>query len=327
MKTLVTKSTTLLCAAALCAAAALSTPRTASAFGNVVESTRPRVILASPNASAPRTVITLLGDGLRRDKDGNLWTGRAPYQIQFPTAAPGQFVNAAFTFVSTNSLRVTVPASAVSGRIRLVQQEYVTSTLFSFTVNNPLPAQQSRLNMQNNSQYNAISLRVNGVEQFAQGNGIPPGRLQEGIHTPGRKTVVVEIGINPGEPLFNFTFNAFLTAGRTTTLTIPRVTLAQLMTNFLASRDYKSDVLADNNGNLYQRTVRFNANGSYQIIDSTGSKPVTVETGRYTETAWADNSIQVSFRLGTRAVDIFHPFAQFISNVGRNNQRIVVTAQ
>ncbi|HCN29988.1 MAG TPA: hypothetical protein DIT64_14860 [Verrucomicrobiales bacterium] len=328
MKTLVTKSATLLCAAALAAGASLITPRTASAFGQIVESTRPKIILASPNASAPRTVITLRGEALNRDKDGNLWRTRAPYQIQFPSIIPGQFVSAAFTFVDSGSLRVTIPATARSGKIRLVQADYVTSTVLTFTVNSPLPAQESRLNIQNNTQYNVISLRVNGVEQFSPGNGIPPGLLQSGIHTPGSKTVVAEVGINPGEPLFHFNFNAVLSAGRTTTLTLSRISLPQLMTDGSASRDWNSDVLFGNDGNLFVRTVRFFSGGTYQILETVrGRRPVVVENGRYAETTWRDNSIQVSFSLGNRPVDLFHPFSQFISSVGRGNQRIVVTAQ
>lgn len=292
----------------------------------------PQITSASPATGAPGAVITVTGRNLNRDRLGNVWattpTVTPPYVIQFRTST-GQFVNATFTYVSPAQLRVTVPAAAITGRIRLSQSPYVSSTLSDFVVTAPPPpAGQGRLNIVNGSQYNLVSIKVNNVEQLQAGFVLPVRQTGTLDLNPGSYNVQVSLGITPSEgSLFFFTQRFTITRGRTSTFNVPRVTLRQLMTNFRTSGDWASDILFDANLTPYLRTVRMMNNGNYQVRETRSGRTTVVESSTYAETSWPDNSRSLSFRLGQRQVNLFLPFASFISTVGRNGQSIVVTRQ
>jgi len=324
MKTIVITLRNLGKATLLLATLSLLTPDSASAFGNVLPPTTPALLTPTPTSGPVGTQVEVSAILLNKDKNGNTWTGAPPYQIQFKGAG-ATFVNAAFTVVSPTLLRVTVPVGAVTGKIRLKQADYIKSTFQNFTV--VAPVQPGTLRITNSSQYNLISVRVNNVETLNPGNVVPVGTFMNLPRQPGAVSVEVKLGISPADgPLFFFNRNLTVTSNTTVTFTAPRVTIAQLMTNFSAQKDWTSDLLLGSNGQFYLRTVRFLSNGQYRIIDSQNPN-VAAESGIFTQITWANNSNSVTFRLGQRTVNIFFPFGSFLSTVDRGGRNILVTQQ
>jgi hypothetical protein len=301
----------------------LMQPQSASGFGNVLPPTTPHPSVAEPSRGPVGTVINLSGVCFDKDKNGNAWTNRPPYQIKFQGVGASNLVNASFSYISPTQLRVTVPAGAVTGRIRVVQDTYSKSTFSNFTV--AMPVANSTLRIQNSSQYNLISVKVNNIETLAPGNGVPVGTFMNLPRQPGTYTVRVALGITTDAPLFHFQNNITVSSNLTSTFNTPRVTVPQLMTNSRKSQDWTTDLLLGNDGRFYVRTIRFHSNGQYQIFDSSLSN--AVESGNYSQVTWANNSSQVTFRLGTRTVNIFLPFGSFLANADRGNRTTVFTRQ
>jgi len=309
--------------ALLLASLSLMVPDTASAFGNVIEPTTPTPGIGSPNRGPVGSVIELSGIAYDKDKDGNTWRGTPPYQIKFQGVGATTLVNATFTVLSPSKLRVTVPAGAVSGSIRLVQGTYSKSSILSFTVEVPIAA--GTLRIQNSSQYNLISVKVNNVETLNPGLGVPVGTFMNLPRQPGTYSVSVVMGITTDAPLFFFNGSATVRSNTTATFTTPRVTVAQLMTNFSAQKDWSSDILLGSDNRFYIRTIRFNSKGQYQIFDSSVAN--AVESGNYSQITWANNSSSVTFRLGVRTVTISLPFGSFFGNADRGNRTTLFTRQ
>lgn len=301
----------------------LVAPDSASAFGQVINPTTPSAFIPTPSRGPVGAVIEVTGLCYDKDKNGNAWTGSPPYQVRFKGAAGPTAVNAAFTVLSPGKLRVTVPAGALTGKISIVQGTYTQSSVFSFTV--VPPATPSFLKIQNNSQYNLISVKVNNVETLSPGNGVPPATFMNLPREPGACQVSVVMGITTDAPLFFFNGSATVTAGATATFTTPRVTINQLMTNFSPVKDWKTDILFDNNLNPYQRLIRLRSNGTYQIFDSSSAS--AVESGNYSQMSWPNNSSSVSFRLGARTVSISLPFGRFLTSADRGNRTTLFTRQ
>jgi len=305
------------------ASLSLMVPDTAIAFGNVIEPTTPTPGMGSPNRGPVGAVIEVIGFAYDKDKNGTTWTGAPPYQIKFQGVGATTLVNASFTVLSASKLRVTVPAGAVTGRIRLVQGTYSKSSILNFTVEAPIAA--GTLKIQNSSQYNLISVKVNNVETLNPGLGVPVGTFMNLPRQPGTYSVSVVMGITTDAPLFFFNRTVTVTSNATTTFTAPRVTIAQLMTNFSAQKDWSSDILFGSDGQAYLRTIRFKSNGQYQIFDS--SLANAVESGTCTQVSWPNNSSIVRFRLGARTVTISLPFGSFLAGADRGNRTTLFTRQ
>jgi hypothetical protein len=305
------------------ASLSLMAPDTASAFGNVIEPTTPTPGLGSPNRGPVGAVIEVIGFAYDKDRNGNAWSGAPPYQIKFQGVGASTLVNATFTVLSPSKLRVMVPAGAVTGKIRLIQGTYTKSSILNFTVEPPVAA--GTLRVQNSSQYNLISVKVNNVETLNPGLGVPVGTFMNLPRQPGTYSVNVVMGITTDAPLFFFNRTVTVTSNATVTFTTPRVTIAQLMTNFSAQKDWSSDILLGSEGQFYLRTIRFRSNGQYQILDSSVAN--AVESGTYAQVSWPNNSSSVRFRLGARTVTISLPFGSFLAGADRGNRTTLFTRQ
>ena len=83
----------------------------------------PALTVTNPLTGRPGDVISVFGTDLDRDAHGTLWSGTPPYRVLFPRAnANFGVARAEFAFVSSTELRVTVPAEASSGVIRLSER-------------------------------------------------------------------------------------------------------------------------------------------------------------------------------------------------------------
>jgi len=179
----------------------LASPDAASAT-NIIYPTTPSAYMPSPTHGPTGAVIDLIGVSFDKDKNGNAWTGSPPYQVRFKGAAGDTALNASFTFQSSGKLRVTVPAGALTGRISIVQGTYTQASHWSYTVDPPPAA--SFLKIQNNSQYNLISVKVNNVETLNPGNGVPVGTFMSLPRPAATYQVSVALGITTDAPLFFF---------------------------------------------------------------------------------------------------------------------------
>ncbi|MCX6855653.1 MAG: hypothetical protein NTV80_12205 [Verrucomicrobia bacterium] len=299
-----------------------------SAMAQAAAANAPKLTTTVQASSAPGAVIQVNGTNLNRGSSGAVWNGQPPYVIQM-TGQNGQPINASFTFINATRLNVVVPNTAISSRIRLVQGGYSSLTNRSFRVTRPLPVGKGLLTIDNLSQYNIVGVQVNGVEQLPANIGFLVKTAGELPLNPGQHQVKALLGIN-SRPNFLFfsTVNVTMVAGARLVFNVNRITVPQLMTNFSTLRDWNSDLILGNEGAFHVRSVRFFAGGTYQLRElRPGNVVVTVENSTYSELSWPDNSLSISFRLGNRTVSLLHPFASFLSNVGRNNQTLLLTRQ
>ncbi|MES2921307.1 MAG: IPT/TIG domain-containing protein [Verrucomicrobiota bacterium] len=75
---------------------------------------RPTITSFTPTQGSTTTVVTITGTNFNRDINGNLWSGTAPYTVQF-----GASGGATPTFISSTQIRATVPNNGTTGPIRL----------------------------------------------------------------------------------------------------------------------------------------------------------------------------------------------------------------
>lgn len=75
---------------------------------------RPAISGFTPTQGPTTTVVTITGTNFNRDINGNLWSGTAPYTVQF-----GASGGAKPTVISSTQIRVAAPNNATTGPIRL----------------------------------------------------------------------------------------------------------------------------------------------------------------------------------------------------------------
>ncbi|RYD47984.1 MAG: hypothetical protein EOP85_04435, partial [Verrucomicrobiaceae bacterium] len=94
---------------------------------------RPTISSFTPSSGPTTTVVTITGTNFNRDTNGNVWTGAAPYSVHF-----GGSGAAKPTVLSNTRMRVSVPASATSGPIRLrafgFDQQQISRSSSNFTL-------------------------------------------------------------------------------------------------------------------------------------------------------------------------------------------------
>jgi uncharacterized protein (TIGR03437 family) len=265
----------------------------------------------SPDHGAPGDVITVFGTNLDRDRNGDPWQGAPPWRVVFPprlTGTPGVAQSAPFTFVSATELQVTVPPLAATGRIALAEPRAFTATAVDFAVVSALPAFDLRV--ENQSQYDVVSLRQDGVERLVDPDPVLPlgGTIALGA-TPGTVRLDIAFGIGAGTaPLF--TRSETVTVTGDTRFSIPAIGIAELLTGFQPSRDWSS---APDAGGHFQ-TIRFEADGTW-LATVDGSRLVA-RRGVVGLVSWPGDALVVTFRLADDLppVSIATPFTSFIAN-------------
>ena len=291
--------------------------------------TRPAITSFSPASGGPGTEITITGTNFHRSSLGTRWTGSPPYRVQFFNGS--QPLEAVPTFVSKTQIRVVVPATASAGQspLRLRQNGVVfntsgtvftvvqTSTPTPPTTTPPPTTTATTLRLVNNTQYNIVSLTLNGSEQFSPGNGVLSGSTVNLATTPGSKTLVAGLGFvradGSRDIWFTFTRSFNVTAGQINTQTFSRITVGQLLTMGSASTAWNGTYF-DNNGALHLARLVFSSNGSWQFFDD----GVARGSGTLTEVSWPNSSPTVTFRINSTlpAITISHPFGRFFFRNG-----------
>lgn len=313
----------------------------------VKQVTRPAITSFSPASGGPGTEITITGTNFQRSSLGTRWNGSPPYRVQFFNGS--QPLEAVPTFVSNTEIRVVVPAAASTGQspLRIRQNGVVFNTSGSvFTVTRtviapppttnppttnppitnpptnppttPPPATNATtLRLVNNTQYNIVSLTLNGSEQFSPGSGVLSGSTVNLATTAGSKTLVAGLGFvladGSRDIWFTFTRSINVTSGQTNTQTFARITVGQLLTMGAASTTWNGTYF-DNNGAPRQARFVFSSNGTWQFFDN----GVPNGSGTLTEVSWPNSSPNVTFRLNSSlpAITISHPFGSFFLRNG-----------
>lgn len=294
----------------------------------VKQVTRPAITSFSPASAAPGTEITITGTNFQRSSLGTRWSGSPPYRVQFFNGS--QPLEAVPTFVSNAQIRVVVPDNASTGQslLRLRQNGVVfntSGTVFTVTRTSapnpttpaPPPATGTTLRLVNNTQYNIVSLTLNGSEQFAPGSGVLSGSTVNLATTAGSKTLVAGLGFvladGSRDIWFTFTRSINVTSGQTNTQTFSRITVGQLLTMGAASTAWNGTFFDDNGAPRSARFV-FSSNGSWQFfVDG-----VANGSGSLTEVSWPNSSPTVTFRINSTlpAITISHPFGSFLFRNG-----------
>lgn len=294
----------------------------------VKQVTRPAITSFSPASGGPGTEITITGTNFHRSSLGTRWNGSPPYRVQFFNGS--QPLEAVPTFVSRTQIRVVVPATASAGQspLRLRQNGVVFNTSgTNFTVTQttppnpsnptPPPATATTLRLVNNTQYNIVSLTLNGAQQFSPGSGVLSGSTVNLATTAGSKTLVAGLGFvnadGSRDIWFTFTRSINMTSGQINTQTFSRITVGQLLTMGAASTNWNGTYF-DNNGAPHAARLVFSSNGSWQFFDD----GVARGSGTLTEVSWPNSSSTVTFRINSSlpAITISHPFGSFLFRNG-----------
>lgn len=278
---------------------------------------RPRIDFVNPSSSGVGGTVGLFGANFKRDVAGNLWTGPVPYRVRFPRLQGS--VEAVPTVLSDTEIRVVVPAGAVPGRPSLVQSGIVLTTCPTNLIINP-----TRLRIVNQTQYDMVSLVVDGIQQFAPGTGILVGNSGDMLVQPGQHTIVVGIGGadangNP-EVWFGFQRTVNVAAGETSIQTFAPVSLGFLMTRGAPTRDWLG-TYTDANGAPHSALLRFTSSGAWSLFDD----GVFVGSGFASLSSWPARALEIRFRLvagGPEAVMAF-PFGSFFLRNGPPSQPII----
>ena len=124
----------------------------------------PKLTTTIQDHGNPGAIIQVNGTNLNRGSNGLTWAGQAPYAVQM-TGQNGQPVNCTFRFINIGRIDVTIPATAISSRIRLVQGGYTSLINRSIRVTRAIPAGKGVLTIDNLSQYNILGVQLNIFEQ------------------------------------------------------------------------------------------------------------------------------------------------------------------
>jgi hypothetical protein len=286
-------------------------------FGAAAKAQAPAITTFSPSSGPVGTVVTLTGTNFNRDVNGNLWSGTIPYRVSF--AMSGGTSDVVPTFVSATQIRATVPNGAVTAPIRLKQGFSVFSTsTANFTVTAPATGPQTgTLRVTNNTQYNLVSLIVNGSQVLAPGVQAAPGQSVQMTVTPGSFTMNCGVGFltsNGGRDVwFNFTRTASVTAGFTSTVTLSRISIAQLLTLGSTVTNWQG-MYFDNNGAPHGVTLQFSNTGRWRFFEGSTLRG----EGVVSLVSWPNLSSSVTFSISSSLpnITISHPFGRFLFRNG-----------
>lgn len=255
---------------------------TSSAELQAAAANSPAITSFSPASGTPGQQIIINGANFNRDRFGALWTGAPPYKVRFKSSAStGQVVHlttATFTVVSSTQLKVTVPANAVTDKVRLTQTAPNQLEVFhlsptAFTVN---PATIVRF--VNNSQYALVSLTSGGVQALPPGAAALSGQ-QISLQLAAGGTFAFQIGLgslngNSPNPFFIFNRNVTATAGTTTTVSVAPLTLGQVMTvGSQGTTTWMSDLFLGNDGQFHLFRLSMLSNGSWKLFADNSNVP------------------------------------------------------
>lgn len=275
--------------------------------------TRPSITSFSPASGPVGTQITITGTNFHRDSVGNIWTGSIPYRVEFYNL--GVVIPVVPTFVSNTRLRVTVPAGVGNGQSPLrLQQNGVTFNASNATFTMTAP---STLRLTNNTQYNVVSLTLNGQQKFAPGYGVASNRTENLQVSPGTYSMVAGLGFvnsNGARDIwFTFTRTVTITSGQTNSQIFSRITVGQLLTMGTNTSTWIGTFF-DNNGRMNQAKFVFSSNGGWQFFVN----GVANGSGSLSEVSWANSSPNVTFRINNTLpnITISYPFGSFFFRNG-----------
>lgn len=271
----------------------------------------PSITNFAPSSGSAGQAIFVDGARYNQRFNGTNWSGTPSYKVQFKKF--GGFVDASFSYMSSTRLRVIIPSGAITGRVSLLEGTVRRDSPTNFTVLLP-----SKIKIINNTQYHLIDVRVNNVQKLASFGGAVPGGSFEFIQAPGNGySLYLGVGAwnsdGSRNEFFRFSATANVTSGNTTTITLNRITIAQLMTGFRASQDWVGNYF-DNNGAMHQARFRFFSNGSWTLFDD-GRQ---IQTGVLSLAEWNNMALTVKFRTKStdQPISTFHPFGRFIYRNG-----------
>lgn len=279
---------------------------------------QPSIGFLNPDSGGVGSTVGLFGEHFDRDGSGNLWSGSVPYRVRFPKI-PGS-IDVVPTFVSATEIRAVVPAGAVSGRVSIVQGASVLTTSASnFTISPTL------LRIVNQTPYDMITLTLNGVQQFAPGNGVLVGNTVSLPAQPGTFDMTAGVGFrHPDGTLdvwFSFRRTVTISAGSTSTQTFT-ITIGDLLTQGLPTRDWVSGLFPDGNGGFHVASFRFTSSGSWTFFVDGVQQP---GGGVATLVLWPARSAEVQFSIHPQlpAATMVFPFGSFLLANGPPNARVL----
>jgi len=288
-----------------------------------IAQSRPTITGFTPASGPVGTVVTINGTNFNRDKNGVVWSGTTPpYQAVFPMNGDIAFVPV--TFVSATQIRTTVPAGAVTAPISLRQGfTNITTSATNFTVTAPQPV-NGTLRVTNNTQYDVVSLKINGQEKIPSGTSLAVGLTGTISLTPGTYNLVAGIGFiganGTRDIWFTIPRTANITGAQTTTTTFVPMTIAQLLTLGATFTDWQGEFF-DNNGGFHLARLRFFSNGTWQLFRDN----VLQSSGPITLVSWPARSSTVQFRISADqpVITIGFPFGSFFFRNGPPNFPII----
>jgi IPT/TIG domain len=272
---------------------------------------RPTISSFTPATGPVGTTVNIAGSSFNRDVNGAVWTGAIPWRVRFATTTGTTDVVP--TYVSASSVQAVVPNGAITGTLRLVQGATVMSTsTTSFTVT----VVQTRLRITNNTQYDMVSLTLNGVQQFASGTGVLIGGTNDFLVAPGNYTLVAGIGFvaanGARDVWFTFTRSVTIANGATVQQTFAPITLGSLLTAGSASRRWNGSYF-NANGGLGVASYIFQASGAFTMQDN----GVNIGSGTAVLVSWPNRSNTVTFRTSANG-----PLATLDISLGKFFQQV-----
>ncbi|MBI4816487.1 MAG: IPT/TIG domain-containing protein [Deltaproteobacteria bacterium] len=258
----------------------------------------------SPTSAAPGSVVTIRG-GNFKSYPGCAWT------VTFPSIEQGT-INASFAQLSETQLRVTVPARAGSGMIRIVPSG-------GSAVSVPIVVlRPARVRIENSAQLDIIDVRANGVDILGFPLGVEAGGTMELDIAAGTTQIRVSYGWFDGagndvEVAWTRFDSAPLGHGQRYTIAIPAFTIGTVMTNWSSQpARFASDSFLGNDGQLHAYEVIFQPNGSW-VLRELGSTQV-LDSGTATLARWnlGSDSLTFRFKYSADPIAIGFPYAQFL---------------
>jgi len=296
----------------------------------LVADNAPRITGFSPASAEPGDVIIIQGQNFLRDRDGDLWSGTPPWILLFSRESrPFLGARAEFTVLSATQIQVTVPSNAGTGKVHLEQAARIFSeqSAFSFSPTafeviredaevdptpDPTPDSQPVLRIVNNSLYDLVDLRLNNQQVIVNDALVtPPGfAIEIPFLSGGQVQIQANTGFGIGDVLFTFSVTRVIADTGTTEVSVPPVSVPQLLTNFSASRDWSTDLFIGDDGQFHVLTLRFFSNGGWShILD--GAQ--TLENGGVGLISWPPNGLGVTFSMRpSENVQTFFPWSSFL---------------